>query len=70
MILILPFAHRITGDYALTAACLSALLKEEVKYRIFEIEKSFEIKDNHSLLRGTNWILLTWRRTDRRAGLS
>jgi hypothetical protein len=55
MILILPFAHRITGDYALTAACLSALLKEEVNFRIHEIQKSFNIgqsagSDTHNQL--------------------
>jgi hypothetical protein len=48
MILILPFAHRIAGDYALAAACLSALLNENVKYRQFEINRTFEIKQKRT----------------------
>jgi hypothetical protein len=48
MILLLPFAHRITGDYELTAACLSALLKEEVNFRIFTVDKSFSMEGDHS----------------------
>jgi hypothetical protein len=46
-ILLLPFAHRITGDYSLTAACLSALLEETVSYRTFSTEKNFKIEPNN-----------------------
>jgi hypothetical protein len=42
MILILPFAHRITGDYALTSECLSALLSEKVDHRTYQIRKNFQ----------------------------
>jgi hypothetical protein len=47
MILILPFAHRIAGDYSLTAACLSALLKEDVNYRVFTVKKIFEPEEGN-----------------------
>lgn len=47
LILLLPFAHRISGDYNLTAACLSTLLDEEVNYQVYTAGKHFKIDDNH-----------------------
>jgi hypothetical protein len=47
LILLLPFAHRITGDYSLTADCLSAILKEEVKFRVRTPKRTFSTENDH-----------------------
>jgi len=47
LILLLPFAHRMSGDYDLTAACLSVLLDEEVNYHLFSAVKYFKTDTNH-----------------------
>ena len=47
LILLLPFACMIVGDYALTAACLSDILKEEVRCRVFSALNTFSIENDH-----------------------
>jgi hypothetical protein len=53
LIILLPFAHRIAGNYELINLCLEAILKQEVSYRLFyESKVMAEVEDESEREKG------------------